>query len=405
MNFVFLDELSFYQQELAMESGTFKHDPSLTYKLAESLNTHFILTAEPDDWEVINLDRNKEPEVKKWIAEAYAQGAVFIAPAEQWTVYSGNYTPTIDFTYIYNWISDNAMLFDEYDQTRAKVALIVSREATRKYVYRINTLTKALENANIAYDVIIGGDQFYDNNVSFETLNTYEKVFVQNDEYDWYVGNNASLKTNLDLLGNKLEKITTHDGNGQELTVNLNTIKTSLTALVTSSSDDINIYPREKTNDDESYVIHLVNQAIDNNHNFINQNNVSIYIENDYFGQIFTKATFYQPGEAPVELTISPNGNTTLLTGISSINFWGTVHLHTDVITTNNDSKSTSIVSAYPNPTYDLLHLPISSSYTITNLASEILLVGQGKSINVSKLAPGIYFLKTEKGTEKIVKL
>ena len=318
-----LEELDFYQQELAMEESDFAHNPTLTYKFAESLDTHFILTAEPSDWECINRDKSHEPEVKQWIAEAYAQGAVFIAPAEQWTIKSGNYTPTLDFTSLYKWIAENASLFNDFTETQAEVALVVSREATRKYVYRINSIVNALEEANVAFDVIVAGDAYFKNTVSFNTLDQYKKVLVQEDEYNWFISKNASLKNSLDLLGHKLDRVETHNGDGQTQAIDLHALKKSLSCAISCSAHGVHLYPRISSTQPNSMVVHVVNTNYDNTHQLVVQKGLRLNLKNSGY----SKATFYQAGEAPIQLTVTATGNNLEVSGIDSLDSWGVVLL------------------------------------------------------------------------------
>ena len=318
-----LEELDFYQQELAMKESDFAHKPTLTYKFAESLDTHFVLTAEPSEWEFINRDESHEPEVKQWIAEAYAQGAVFIAPAEQWTINSGNYTPTIDFTSLYNWISENKSLFNDFTDTQAEVALVVSREATRKYVYRINSIVKALEDANVAFDVVVAGDAYFKNPVSFDSLNQYKKVLVQEDEYNWFISKNVSLKNNLDLLADKLDRVGTHNEDGPTQAIDLRALKKSLTCEVSCSTDGVRLYPRISSTQPGSMVVHVVNTNYDNTHQLVTQNGLSLNLKNSSY----SKATFYQAGQEPVQLTVRATGNNLQLSGIDNLDSWGIVLL------------------------------------------------------------------------------
>ena len=78
-------------------------------------------------------------------------------------------THHLDFTSLYKWIAENASLFNDFTDTQAEVALVVSREATRKYVYRINSIVHALEEANVAFDILVAGDAYFKNPVSFNT--------------------------------------------------------------------------------------------------------------------------------------------------------------------------------------------------------------------------------------------
>ena len=321
-----LEELDFYQQELAMEESDFAHKPTLTYKFAESLDTHFILTAEPSDWECINRDKSHEPEVKQWIAEAYAQGAVFIAPAEQWTIKSGNYTPTIDLMSLYKWISENKSLFNDFTDTKAEVALIVSREATRKYVYRINSIVNVLEKANVAFDVIVAGDAYFKNPVSFNTLDQYKKVLVQEDEYNWFIGKTISLKNSLDLLGDKLYRVGTHNGDGQTQSIDLRALKKSLGYTVSCSAHGVHLYPRISSTQPDSMVVHMVNTNYDDAYQLIIQNDFSLNLKNSGY----SKATFYQAEQEPVQLTVTANSNNLLVSGIDNLDSWGIVLLENE---------------------------------------------------------------------------
>jgi hypothetical protein len=70
-------------------------------------------------------------------------------------------------------------------------------------------------------------------------------------------------------------------------------------------------------------VVHVVNTNYDNTHQLVTQNGLRLNLKN--LG--YSKATFYQEGEAPIQLTVTATGNHLEVSGIDRLDSWGVVLL------------------------------------------------------------------------------
>ena len=70
----------------------------------------------------------------------------------------------------------------------------------------------------------------------------------------------------------------------------------------------------------------------------------------------------------------------------------------------SNNIFEKNYFNIYPNPVNNILNLSEEMSWSLINISGQILKKGISKTINMSKIEQGIYFLKTNKGTFKILK-
>jgi hypothetical protein len=70
-------------------------------------------------------------------------------------------------------------------------------------------------------------------------------------------------------------------------------------------------------------------------------------------------------------------------------------------------NQSSSKLNVYPNPATDLVHIPSTGSYVLTNALGQILetgLLSDNSPLNVEELETGFYYVKTGNGTYKFLK-
>ena len=70
-------------------------------------------------------------------------------------------------------------------------------------------------------------------------------------------------------------------------------------------------------------VVHVVNTNYDNTHQLVEQNGLRLNLKNSGY----SKATFYQAGQEPVQLTVTATGNNLQVSGIDNLNAWCVVLL------------------------------------------------------------------------------
>ncbi|MGL1885135.1 MAG: Ig-like domain-containing protein [Reichenbachiella sp.] len=325
-----IDELDFFQQELRVVMDDWTFEPVISYKIAENLGKDFVLTGDPGDWSEVLNGAVEEEEVKGWIANAYANGANFIAPARQWAYGSDYYEPNIDFTYIFDFIQDNKTLFDNHAPVSSKMAVIHSREAVRRYTNSINDVILALEANNINYDFVIAGDEYYPSTPTFAELDQYEKLIVSENVYDWYLANDPAWSSLISQLGDKVIQ-----WGDRDLVSSLGAVKTGLTTSISVASgnsnidDDVTAYPRKPIAGSGSYIVHLVNSDLNNSGQYVQKTNVSVTLKGDVFQfqNPIEHAIYHEPGQAPQNVTFSSANGEMTISGINALGFWGVLEL------------------------------------------------------------------------------
>ncbi|MGL1885147.1 MAG: Ig-like domain-containing protein [Reichenbachiella sp.] len=350
-----LDDITLYQQELQQIMTQYTYEPELSYKMGEDLGADFVLTADPRDWDEAQRGMVSDEEVKEWIANAYANGANFVAPVDQWTMGSTPYNPSTDMTYIFNWIQDNAKLFDDYSASNGKVALIQSREATRKFVYEINDITYALHDNNIPFDLVVAGDSLYGTVPTFAELDQYEKVLLSQNVYDWWLAVDEQLVADLEQLGDKVIFWAETD-DASTLTSVKSALSTSYTVKSNGNSidDELTVYPRESSIAENSYLVHVINNDYNTGskaHNI--KNNVSLSVDGSVYAKPIVEAYLHQPGVAKQQLQITQNGDQLQIDGMDNVGFWGILELvHTIIppVSIEVSHAGLGIVNGYSFP-------------------------------------------------------
>lgn len=111
------------------------------------------------------------------------------------------------------------------------------------------------------------------------------------------------------------------------------------------------------------------------------------------------------------------SGNTIVsFTGLAPGTYWARIQINdgTSWITKKiqfqiwalsvDEKASSKIISVYPNPCKDVLNVPSTGQWIISNSMGQVIQIGTSSKIDVSNLLPGIYTIKTEHGSTRFVK-
>ncbi|MGL1888966.1 MAG: Ig-like domain-containing protein [Reichenbachiella sp.] len=320
----FSDEVSFYQEELPMhETGNYPA-PILTYKFSENIGTEMVVTADPGDWKDAYQGYTSDEEVKTWIADGYANGANYIAPVLQWAYGSDWWSPSVDMTYIFHMIQSKKELFDGYEPLKSDIAAIWSLDAAKSRPTNTNNLALALKENNIYYNLVVAGNEYYNDPLEIERLSDYEKIIIPENVYIDYLSLNEEWKAALENLEGKV--IYWNDN------TDLATIKSSLTNTVSvaidGANEDQNITVSPRTNDEGLLTLHLINRDYDTSSDtYLPKSNIDIELKGDLINTDYGMAFVHQPGRNSYQIDIENTDNTYTVSTDEALDIWSIIEL------------------------------------------------------------------------------
>jgi len=332
----FNDEFDFYVQEFnhrAIEKKV-NSDVILMYKLAEAINKPLALTALPyPDWNYMVDNPESVDLVRTWIAQAYVNGAIFMAPEHMWAYQDAlqrYYDPAIgDYDYIYAWINEKSFMFDGYE-TVANVGLIYSHQAYRENQYdKLDIFHAALDlmEQNIPYKLLVAGD------------NWWPKYLTDSDQS--YAMDNLNVIVKTDFNGTALSASQAAKLNAyQDKIVNWSDTASITGLLAKEMSVDIAqvaLFPRENADlnaamSNAPRIMHLVNRDFNASTLSLNaKSNLIITINDSLYSDVisgFVGALYTQADQPAIHLDISyRNGITTVK--VPELKSWGLIELYT----------------------------------------------------------------------------
>jgi len=332
----FNEEFDFYVQEFNHRANEQKvnNDVILMYKLAEAIDKPLALTALPyPDWNYMVDNPEAVDLVRTWIAQAYANGAIFMAPEQMWA-YQGElqryYNPEIgDYDYIYAWINEKSFMFDGFE-TVANVGLVYSHQAYRENQYdKLDIFSAAsdLMEKNIPYKIIIAGDDWW------------PKYLTDTDQSSLMDSLDVIVKTDFNgtaLSASQAAKLNAY----QNKIVNWSDTASTTSLLAKEMSVDIAqvaLFPRENADlnaamDNAPRIMHLVNRDFNASTLSLNaKSNLIITINDSLYSDVntgFVGAMYSQAGQPAIHLDTSyKNGITTVK--VPELKSWGLIELYT----------------------------------------------------------------------------
>ena len=319
----FVSGIEFFTEELEQGvdfSGYNPFKPILSYKISELAGYGIVCNALPSpDWITI-IQNNRPKQVRMWISQAYAYGANFMVPINEWAYdSSGNphWFKTDNETHyddLYDFIGKNNDLFNDYDPN-TKTALIYSPEAGLAFSIAIYNAMKDLIENNIPFDVISAGDGWGKNDLVINKLNQYDVIIV-NSDIQYFTSQQLEI---INQLGSKKKDIS-----------DLNGIKEMLTSKVstTPTNSNISIVPRKnKKNNKASYIFHLLNRNYDNSTDSIaSKSNLRINIDSGFIKGSINKIYIHRPNKLTLDITPNVIGQKLEL-NIDELKTWGIIEV------------------------------------------------------------------------------
>jgi hypothetical protein len=290
-------------------------EPVFAYKLSDALGKRIILTANAVDWGLIKNSDNTSL-VQSWIAMAYAFGHQFMTPYRQWVFVNHRQTtnylgPTDVYSPIYRFVGEHRDLFDGYEAA-AQMAVIYNHNALKKGNEYIYETCGQLAKANIQFDMIIAGDDWFSPRLETSLADNYQQVIIpdssplgygQQTVVDrWIAESRAGYFRDIENIG---------AGIGPWIQV--------------SSSAPVIAVARVK--EDSTAVVHLVNQVSKKNKEFQKQSDIKLKISQKLIGgRKPLRVTFFSLFRGSMSLDFRVEDGSILIQ-VPDLKVWGIVKL------------------------------------------------------------------------------
>ncbi|MEE9462523.1 MAG: T9SS type A sorting domain-containing protein [Bacteroidales bacterium] len=391
---IIVPEVDMYTEELPQGGANtpLNEFPAFNYKFIESLDKRIVLTGSPQtDWSPM-ADIDRPGIIRQWIAQAYAHGAVFMVPVQQWAPNSpsGWYNPDYDdFDYIFDFIQENSRLIDEYTLKASSSFLLSYRGLSRGKTKTILTNRFLVEN-NIPFNIIAAGGDWWENDLKDEDFIGTDAILVNSDTS--YL--DSAQAAFLSKYSDKVVAYNDLEGIFQLVPRQFD---------VSVGNEKVWVVLRENKNDPEApYICHLINRRYDMSANAIIPQDFSVTVDTSQFNRQINGAILRRPGmdSLNLELFIAEKG---FRMDIGNLEEWGIVEFvygTPDYINGIKQNLTKKFLTVYPNPASDFINVNVNEPgiLQIFDVNGSLILSGyceRGTNrINISSLSTGFYFVK-----------
>jgi hypothetical protein len=236
------------ETEHEAEKRRFSDLPLVAYRLADAVERPLASTASGQDWAFIK-EHDLPGLVRGWIALSYAAGHSLMAPHRQWcyTPEGGTHWydgPAGKFAPLYQFVRGNTSLFDDYE-AHADLAVVIPHRSYVKDRERWFDIGRQLSARNIAYRLILAGDELVDRPLSASDLQASPVLLIPDRE--------EFLPRDRDLI----DELAGHRAVYKRLEDAVGTVKP---AVHIQTAAHLRVLPRVKAG---SAVVHLLNYGYD----------------------------------------------------------------------------------------------------------------------------------------------
>ncbi len=331
------DAHDFYTNEMEYrppEEEVLPSEPIYTFKLADALDKLVAITGVPSAFEPYRLN-DRPGHIRLWIAQAYAHGHVFMAPEKMWTRrFAGQpdrwyHSKPGDYEDLYHFVRDYPDLFDSYESA-ASVALIFSNNAVRQYLgERLSSghlggqnrsapktdlvqACLALSAANLPYRIIVAGDDWIDDRLLDADLSQFRAVVR-------FEPSHLSAEQEAKLADTAIPVLTWSGADD---------LISSVGQDIEVAGENLSLLPRiQPGNANSPLICHLLNSNYDpQTDSYRNQSHVELTVESGMVSRIYTSATLFAPGQAPVAVDCRASETSTKVT-IPNLGMWAILKL------------------------------------------------------------------------------
>ena len=334
-----VDAHDFYTNEMDYQPPEIEilpSEPIYTFKLADALGRILAITGVPRAFEPYRL-QPRPGHIGLWIAQAYANGHVFMAPDKMWTLRNPGqpdrwyHSSPGDYEALYHFVRDYPELFDGLEAL-ASTALIFSNNAVRQYLSEqmrgghlggqnrsapktdLYRACLALSRANMPCRFIVAGDDWIADELLDSDLSGYRAV-VRFEPSHLAAAQEAKLQG----VGDRLITFTDE----ADLLTRLDKEVSILGA------ENISVTLRQKPNaSDAPLICHLLNANYDAvSDSYDKVRDIELGISERILSRDFTAATLYAPGKAPLSLPVESRDDGCIV-AIPELDMWSIAKLH-----------------------------------------------------------------------------
>ena len=322
-----------------ISSLQFRHETVLGYKIGDAVGKPSMITAGPRQWLDIQ-DGGAEALARTWIAQAYANGTIFLVPIRQWTN-PGFYDPDpAEFLYMYDFVRDNRELFEGYE-TMAEVGLLYSHLGSRYGKAVSENAVVALVENNIPFELIFVGDDLYERPVDEAQLAGLEAIVIT-DDFQYL---NREEKNLFNRYADKTVHLALLDGLWSLIPRSIE---------VSVGNGNVSVTPREKNGTE--MVFHLVNSSYSRAENgIIHYSDFTVSVSEAFSNRV-KSATLFAPRADPVKVNFT-SGNGLTVFEIPFLGPWAILQTRvsppdeaTAVRPSTMQPERTALLANYPNP-------------------------------------------------------
>jgi len=306
LRFIHSEAIDFYVQEFnhQAEFGALNARALLLYKLAEARGKPLALTAQPyPDWNYMVDHPDAVDRVRLWIAQAYANGALFMVPEQMWAYNKKNEQRYYnarpgDYDFIYRWITENRRLFDGYE-TRADVGVVYDFSAYIETDFEnleALAISQVLMKSSTPFHLLIAGNDAWPKYLA--DSDQLRRI----DELDLILSGNLS-RTKM----NRQQRAVLRDHAGKMVEwPSVDSAIDRRPRMIKVASPKVSSYPREKSTDAGApKVIHFVNHDFSEGVNrVVTKQNLELKISENLFEPAIQAASYHQPGKQERKLSV-----------------------------------------------------------------------------------------------------
>ncbi len=286
------------------------------YKLADAIKRPLVLTALPNpDWLTMALE-GRPNLARSWIAQAYASGALFMVPIEQWAYRGTGHlwyrSRPGEYAAVYQFIQRQSALFNEYEPV-AQIALLYVHAAFRRNSQTLHAAVRTLTRASVPFRLFIAGDEWWPYPESVSATDNFVRLLTTTD----VVRVDEAQRDFLVSLGERAQSLVDFRNSADWNDWRIRMSAPSIIAL-----------PRQRLGEaSASAVCHLLNRNYSaTDERFSPPGEFTVKIPRNIYGNVFGRATLHAPGADSQTLRVTNDSEITEIL-VPNLNYWAVLEL------------------------------------------------------------------------------
>ncbi len=392
------------ETELYMQNPSRFGNQMLRLKLADDLGIRIVTSGVHWDWNYVR-QQNLVDVVKPIIAGHYASGHQLAVPDYYRWIEPDWYGSMPDYAPFYRFVRENAFLFDDYE-TVEQVGVIMDNSVNGKYtgdpVFRndFETIGRELFDQNIPFGVATGADGLF-----------YTKEFTEAELTERF--QQIILPRNTALEGSQLEAVNNLSSAGKiyNWDGSMDSFLPKIESWVSCDQDEVWVLPRTQPADTNAPVIvHMLNRDISLYQDMVySKNDINIHISDAIVKRPVFTVKSHSPGETSTTLSFTRDADGIAI-AVPELEYWNVIEIIYQNTPAARMDRFLPEVIFYPNPVTERFYikgLTEKTDISVRNIHGSIIkrtMVEPGGSIDISGLAPGLYFIRIRNSSQNIIK-